>query len=138
MKNTTFFERILKIIDYHNIKSVNSFAKEYLGYESSEKINRLKDTNKKPSFEILDDISNKFENIDMNWLLTGRGDMLKPVYPEIITRIHTPNKYTEKILESQDILLHDINAAANLKTLFANKHQNILGKITKLGAIRKL
>ena len=77
MKNTTFFERILQVIEFYNIKSINSFAKDYLSYESSEKINRLKDEKKKPSFEILDDISNKFEDVDMNWLVSGKGEMLK-------------------------------------------------------------
>ena len=79
-ENSNFFERILQIIEYHNIKSVNSFAKDYLNYDSSEKINRLKDPNKNPSYEILSDISNKFENIDANWLLTGSGEMLRKSY----------------------------------------------------------
>jgi len=77
MKNTTIFERILQIIEFYNIKSVNSFAKDYLKYDSSEKINRLKDGTKRPSFEILEDITNKFEDIDANWLLSGKGNMLK-------------------------------------------------------------
>lgn len=72
-----FFERILQIIDYYNIKSVNDFAKNYLGYTSSEKINRLKDASKNPSFEILQDISNKFEEINVEWLLMGKGEMLR-------------------------------------------------------------
>ena len=76
-KNTSFFERILQIIDYYNIKSVNSFAKDYLKYESSEKINRLKKENTSPSYEILTDITNKFEQVDANWLLTGKGNMLQ-------------------------------------------------------------
>ena len=77
MKNTTFFERIMQIIDFYNIKSVNSFAKTYLNYDSSERINRLKDENKKPSIEILEDISNKFEDVNIDWLVTGRGEMLR-------------------------------------------------------------
>jgi phage repressor protein C with HTH and peptisase S24 domain len=36
----------------------------------------------------------------------------------------------EKIEETQEITLYDISAAANLKTLFTQKEQNILGKIT--------
>lgn len=72
-----FFERIQKIIDYYGIKSVNSFAKDYLKYKSSEKINRLKGENTLPSFEILRDISIMFEEISPDWLLTGRGEMLR-------------------------------------------------------------
>lgn len=76
-KNSNFFERILQLIDYYDIKSVNSFACDYLNYDSSEKINRLKKENTNPSYDIIVDISNKFVEIDMNWLITGNGNMLK-------------------------------------------------------------
>lgn len=76
-ENSNFFERILQIIDYYNIKSVNSFAIDYLGYPASEKINRLKKGNSKPSYDIIVDITNKFEDINVEWLLTGQGEMLK-------------------------------------------------------------
>jgi predicted ATP-grasp superfamily ATP-dependent carboligase len=79
MKKSTFFERLSQVIEYYGIKNINSFAKDYLKYRSSEKINRLRDESKRPSFEILEDISNKFVDIDMNWLITGRGEMLKNV-----------------------------------------------------------
>ena len=72
-----FFDKIQKIIDYYGIKSVNSFAKDYLKYKSSEKINRLKGKNTLPSFDILHDISISFEEINPDWLLTGRGEMLR-------------------------------------------------------------
>ncbi|WP_159109142.1 S24 family peptidase [Elizabethkingia anophelis] len=75
-KNTNFFERITAIIDYYGIRNVNEFAKDHLGYSSSEKINRLKKENTSPSFEILNDISNKFVQINNKWLLTGEGEML--------------------------------------------------------------
>lgn len=75
-KKNTFFERILFLIDYYGIKNINSLAKDYLNYNSSEKINRLKKDNTFPSYEILIDISNKFEDVNMNWLLTGKGEML--------------------------------------------------------------
>ncbi len=45
-----------------------------LGYKQSEKIYRLfreENSTALPSAEILEDISNKFENLDIRWLLTG-------------------------------------------------------------------
>lgn len=77
MKNTNFFEKIEEIIAFYKIKNVSDFAINYLGYKSSEKINRLKKEGTSPSFEILSDISNKFEDINVEWLLTGKGKMLK-------------------------------------------------------------
>ena len=76
-KNTSFFERILQIADFYNIKNINIFAREYLGYASSEKINRLKKDNTNPSYDIIVDIANKFEKINPEWLLTGKGEMLR-------------------------------------------------------------
>ena len=46
-----------------------------LGYRQSEKIYRLfraENPTALPSAEILEDISNKFENLDVRWLLTGK------------------------------------------------------------------
>jgi hypothetical protein len=160
MKNTIFFKRILPIIEFHNIKSVNSFAKDYLNYESSEKINRLKDENKKPSFEILDDISNKFESIDMNWLITGKGEMLRSDnVPEITYRapitptsgIDTQHKYSnknedannlDKLLQKIDEKSEDIGrlkakiehlVTDNNRLVTENKHlQECLTKLAEL------
>lgn len=49
-----------------------------LGYSSSEKINRLfREGGAKPGFDIIADIANKFVDLDVDWLVTGRGDMLR-------------------------------------------------------------
>ncbi|MFE3847169.1 hypothetical protein ACFX5D_04200 [Flavobacterium sp. LB3P45] len=70
-----FFKRILQLSENKGFKNISDFAKSGLLYASSEKINRLKKENNKPSFEILLDISNKFEDVNLNWLITGRGKM---------------------------------------------------------------
>lgn len=59
-------------------KSLNSLSlSKELGYNSSEKISRLfRDKKAKPSYDIIYDISNKFE-INVDWLITGRGSMLR-------------------------------------------------------------
>lgn len=75
--NPNFFERIKQISDYKGFNSINDFAINGLNYKSSEKINRLRVGDKYPSVEILLDITNKFEEIEGGWLLTGKGKMLK-------------------------------------------------------------
>src|ERR1700744_4861102 len=68
--------RIGKFIAYQQI-SRREFASR-LGYTSSEKINRLfRKDGAKPGFDIIADIANKFVNLDVEWLVTGRGEMLK-------------------------------------------------------------
>lgn len=67
--------RIRELMSYYSINSL-TLSKE-LGYKSSEKISRLfRDGGAKPSYDIIYDISNKFE-INTDWLITGRGSMLK-------------------------------------------------------------
>lgn len=76
-ENSEFFQRIMQIIDYKGIKNVNIFATQYLKYDAPQKINRLKKQDTNPSYEIIQDIVNTFEEIDANWLITGKGQMLK-------------------------------------------------------------
>lgn len=71
-----FYSRILQIIEYYNIENISVFAKKYLKYNSVEKINRLKKENTSPSYQILQDIINRFPSISPIWLLTGKGKML--------------------------------------------------------------
>jgi hypothetical protein len=72
----TFFKRLLHIVEFQGFKNINDFALNGLKYESSSKLNRLKDDTNKPSVDILLDIAKRFNNIDTHWLLTGEGDFL--------------------------------------------------------------
>ena len=70
----------------------------------------------------------KCENIRAEWLLTGEGSLLKEETPAIQMLSHP--KVPDRIIDQQAINLYDVEAAANLKTLFTNKDQNILGQIS--------
>jgi phage repressor protein C with HTH and peptisase S24 domain len=66
-----------------------------------------------------------FPDINPEWLLTGKGEMLKKDYE--VQLIHNPS-YVEPLFD-EEINLYDIDAAANLQTIFSNSLQNIIGKI---------
>lgn len=68
--------RIEEIIEYSEAGSLNLFATEKLNYDSSSKLSRFKRENKPPTLEIIMDIMNAFPEIDLNWLLIGKGEML--------------------------------------------------------------
>ena len=72
----TFFKRLLHIVEFQGFKNINDFALNGLKYDSSSKLNRLKDEKNKPSVEIILDIANQFPNVNMHWLLTGKGNVL--------------------------------------------------------------
>lgn len=69
---SNIFERIMQIAGNHGYKNANELAKA-LGYKSPEKLYRLeRNPDAKPSVDILEDISNLFENANLNWILTGK------------------------------------------------------------------
>ncbi|MFV8347289.1 hypothetical protein [Flavobacterium sp. ZB4P13] len=114
-----FFRRILQLSEYKGFKNISDFAKNGLQYASSEKINRLKKENNKPSFEILLDISNKFDDVNLNWLITGRGKLSIDEYSvgeqnstygnsKDLDLIKSKDKIIE-LLEAENLRLRDEN-----------------------------
>jgi len=77
MKNTTISERILQMTDFLKV-STNDFAKK-LGYSRSQAIYDVINGKSKPSFDFFDKLYNSeySEKFNSDWLLTGRGEMLK-------------------------------------------------------------
>lgn len=65
--------------------------------------------------------------INLGWFLRLEGSMFKD---DISVQILNESKAVEKVIEEQGVPLYDVSAAANLRTLFDNKNQNILGKIS--------
>ena len=73
-KNTNIFERIIHVADSKGIKNVPDLA-NFLGYDSAEKLYRLKrDPEAKPSVDIVIDFTNKFDDLNLRWFLTGKGN----------------------------------------------------------------
>ncbi len=78
----------------------------------------------KPRFELLNTIvESSALQINAEWLLTGKGAMQKVA----IEILHHP-PYNDAV-GSGIIPVYDINAAANLHTLFANNREHLLGEI---------
>ncbi|WP_052705156.1 hypothetical protein [Flavobacterium sp. 316] len=92
MKMQTFFKRLVQIIEHQGFKNVNVFALNGLGYDSSSKLNRLRDPKNKPSLEILLDISKHFPDINIHWLVTGKGNMLLYSNESITNKLQEPNE----------------------------------------------
>jgi hypothetical protein len=117
MKNEHgFFERILQIAEYHGYKNGNDFARNGLGYASSEKINRLRDKNNKPSVDILLDIANKFDDINLHWLITGIGDKtLSHIKFARVDAVPDANTQNNAILNLQNKLILEMERSRLLE-----------------------
>lgn len=100
--NSNFFERLQQFIVNEGFKNTNEFAK-HLGWKSPEKLYRLeRKQNAKPSFDIINDISNKFENIDLRWLITGKSEVTPIGKPE--NKLHEPShKYDTPSSKSEKL-----------------------------------
>lgn len=79
-KNSTIFDRVLVILEKKGLKNVSELAAK-LGYSSPQKIYRLKqEENSKPSYDIILDLSNKFEDLNLRWFVTGEGEPFVSAY----------------------------------------------------------
>ena len=78
---------------------------------------------------VVNKINDYCHDISIEWLLTGNGEMLRSEERPVIeiTRLHNP-PYREKISDAE-VPLYNIDAAANLRTLFDNRQQNIIDTI---------
>lgn len=121
IEHTNIFERIKEVSKMYGYSSINKFALDGLGFNSSEKINRLKDPAKKPSFDLITSINDKFPEVDMNWLIGG----VKTKYGEIkneTAKVAEPNAIFESKVDSkvqhQKIPLYDTEAVAGIVPVF--------------------
>ena len=119
-------DRVYKYIDYKGV-SVAEF--ERTTSISNGYLSKMRRRSAGVGEDILNSILEKCPDISPEWLLTGNGEMLrseeKPVLD--VQRLHHP-PYREKTSDAE-VPLYNIDAAANLRTLFDNRHQNIIDTI---------
>lgn len=99
-------ERVKMLVDFYANGSVKRFS-EMIHLSSSQKLNRVfnldKRNNEYPevSSDILLSIANMFVDLSIEWLLTGRGEMIKTNQPTSERHIQTndvsKNKDKEKL-----------------------------------------
>lgn len=119
MKNySTQKERILQFIDFKGI-SKNKF------YIETGISNGTLDKKSKLSMDSVEKFYSTYPELSPEWILTGRGDMLKE--PEITIQ-NRNRKTTDPKIDIQEVPLYDLEASAGLTELFRNKG-NILDTI---------
>lgn len=117
---TTINQRIKAIVETSG-KAINSYA-SMIGV-SQPTLKACVDGDNAPRFDTLQKLIIANPMISAEWLLTGEGEMFKQEPVHIY-----PAKYTEKKQEG-NIKLYDLEASANLHTLFLRRDENILGEI---------
>lgn len=117
-------KRFLETVD-----SIYSQDKDFLIESEIKKstFSQVRSGRQQASLDMILALSTVRSEVNTDYILTGRGFPLRESVET--TQIYHP-KYTEKTETSSLITLYDVEAAANLKTLFNNKDQNILGQIS--------
>ncbi|WP_106831142.1 XRE family transcriptional regulator [Parabacteroides pacaensis] len=77
---TTINERIKRIIEINNY-SISSFA-DRIGV-LQQTLNNYINKNREPSFDVINKIATTFVDINIDWLVTGKGSMLKEATPAL-------------------------------------------------------
>lgn len=96
-KKSNIFERILQVAELKGLKNVSDLA-DYLGYSNPEKLYRLgRNPDAKPSFDILEDLTNKFEKLNMRWVISGEDEPYPTrsytITPPLTSTVHEPDEY---------------------------------------------
>ncbi|NDW19717.1 transcriptional regulator [Dysgonomonas sp. 216] len=125
-KNTDVSERLEQMIDFLGVNR-NAFAKS-LGYERSQVVYDIINGKAKPSFDFFERLldSEYSDKINIDWLISEKGSMIKQIDEEIETNYKRSPKVVEKNYDIQSIPLYEISAAAGLKSLFAGGKQNVI------------
>lgn len=104
-KDTSISERIVKIIDFLKVNP-NEFAKK-LGYSRSQAIYDILNGKSKPSFDFFDKLlhSEYSELFNIDWIISGEGEMIKLVDKEHLNIVSEPiGKY--EIIDSKDYIIN--------------------------------
>lgn len=111
------YERLLEFSASKGFKNLNDFS-NYVGFKSPEKLYRLgRNEKNKPSYDILFQIANKFEDLNLNWLIKGTGVMTfetgkedpetNPVADSITRLIKTISALTDTAIKENIALLKE-------------------------------
>lgn len=115
-------QRLLMFLEAEKIRT--SYFEKRIGVSNG----YVKNISKSMQPEVLEKISREYPQLSIEWLMVGKGEMMKLDTPHDMKRIDTP-KYTERIFETVDLPLFDMSAAANLKSLQTGDDRNIIGEI---------
>ena len=119
-------DRIYKYIEYKEV-SIAEF--ERLNSISNGYLSKMKRRSAGVGEDIMNSILENCPDLSAEWLLTGNGEMLRSEEKQVldVQRLHRP-PYSEGISDLE-VPLYNIDAAANLRTLFDNRQQNIIDTI---------
>lgn len=114
-------QRIIQFIDFKGFEKKNFFE----NLEISASNFRSQSLFSEVGGDVIAKISSAYPEINTEWLLIGKGPMLRDEYSSVV---HEPGEVytlkTDRIVKEQQIPLYDIEASAGVVELFINKSSN--------------
>ncbi len=118
-KKPNFFDRMMSEANKNGYSSVSELAKA-LKYSSTEKLYRLGRSEKnKPSFEIIEDLTNLFEFADLRYLITNKRSTTSTYTTEKANSLAAEKKVSYEKRESVEDIIS--NKILNTLEPFLNK-----------------
>ncbi len=93
-----FTKRLQKVIEYYG-ESASSFA-EKIGVQRSS-ISHILSGRNKPSLEFVLKVLSTFPEVELYWLLNGKGTFPKTVAAEQSPPTHTPKPFPKEVMTSK-------------------------------------
>ncbi len=93
-----FTKRLQKVIEYYG-ESASSFA-EKIGVQRSS-ISHILSGRNKPSLEFVLKVLSTFPEVELYWLLNGKGTFPKTVAEEQSPPTHTPKPFPKEVMTSK-------------------------------------
>ena len=128
-----FSKRMYEFMKVSGFRNSNELS-THLGYKHSEKISRLfRGSKYKPSYRTLLDIAEKFPTLNLNWLITGKGEMFHT------SQLSSSNQSKEQLIKEKSahfIPLYDSVATKDGHISFWEQESHILDLIPKKFGMR--
>lgn len=94
INNEEFSKRLKKVLKYYQL-SASAFAEKINVQRSS--ISHLLSGRNKPSLDFVLKVLSEFKEVELYWLLNGKGSFPKLMNPEIKTNSTTPTLFNQEL-----------------------------------------
>lgn len=131
--------RIKKFLEMENI-SPSKFADE-IGVQRSS-ISHILSGRNNPSLELIQKILTRFDYLNAEWLITGKGEMFKPKrHPTLFDDIYMQTNTSDKKNENKQVKnekIDEISEHASVKKQNSNSLHNVTNQISENIRIKKI
>ncbi len=115
-------QRIQALLDYYNL-TAGSFAQK-LGIQKSS-VSHLLSGRNKPSYQFLNKLAKAFPQVNLNWFITGTGEMIENAIdaPKIKKDISTSFSENSPIAENKELNKVETKKLAQERKLVASSNE---------------